>query len=235
MSSRTKPLPTWRIRPDSPVAIRFGERPFYGVAGDTVASLLYASGIRIFSRSSKYHRPRGLYSLDGECSNTMVSIDGIPNIVAENTPAVDGMQVRAQNVVGDLHFDLLGFMDAMSWAMPAGFYYRMFHRPEKLWTFAVRQIRKMAGLGKIEPSDRFPGRFEELYPNIDVCVIGGGPAGLSAALAAAQENLRVILLERRPWLGGCFEYRPATYSKGHALYDRARELARAVDHMENIR
>ena len=235
MISRIKPLPTWRIRPDSPVMIHFGKRRFQGVAGDTVAGLLYANGIRIFSRSSKYHRPRGLYSLDGECSNTMMTIDGIPNVLAENTTAVDEMRVRAQNVVGSLHFDLLGFLDAMSWTMPAGFYYRMFHKPEKLWPLAVKQIRKMAGLGRIVPGDRFPGRFDELYPNADVCVIGGGPAGMSAALDAAQQKLRVILLERRPWLGGFFEYRPAPYSPDHKLYERARELAREVDRNDTIR
>ena len=171
--ARIKPLPTWRIRPDSPVTVRFGKRRFQGVVGDTVASLLYANGIRIFSRSPKYHRPRGLYSLDGECSNTMMNIDGIPNVVAENTAAVDGMRVRPQNLLGSLDFDLLGFLDKMRWAMPAGFYYRMFHKPEKLWPLALKQIRKMAGLGRVDPSDRFPGRFDELYPSADVCVIGG--------------------------------------------------------------
>ena len=199
------------------------------MVGDTVAGLLYANGIRIFSRSPKYHRPRGLYSLDGECSNSMMTIDDIPNVVAENTIAVNGMRVRAQNVVGSLNFDLMSFLDAMSWAMPAGFYYRMFHKPEKLWPLVIKQIRKMAGLGKINPDDKFPGRFDELYPNADVCVIGGGPAGMSAALAAAQQNLRVILLERRPWLGGCFEYRPAPYFPGRKLYERARELTREVN------
>ena len=235
MMARIRPLPTWRIRPDSPVTVRFGKRRFQGVVGDTVASLLYANGIRIFSRSLKYHRPRGFYSLDGECSNTMMNIDGIPNVVAENTAAVDGMRVRPQNLVGSLGFDLLGFLDKMSWAMPAGFYYRMFHKPEKLWPFALKQIRKMAGLGRVDPRDRFSGRFDELYPSADVCVIGGGPAGMSAALAAAEQKLRVILLERRPWLGGCFEYRPAPYTSNRTLHEHARELARAVDGADNIR
>lgn len=232
---RIKPLPTWRIRLDSPVAIHFGKRRFQGMAGDTIASLLYANGIRIFSRSPKYHRPRGLYSLDGESSNTMMNIDGIPNVVAENAPAVDGMRARAQNLVGSLHFDLLGFLDGMRRVMPAGFYYRMFHKPEKLWPLAVKQIRKMAGLGSVDPRDRLSGRFDELYPHSDVCVIGGGPAGMSAALAAAQQKLRVILLERRPWLGGCFEYSPAPYAPDRKRYERARELARAVDSADTIR
>jgi sarcosine oxidase subunit alpha len=165
----------------------------------------------------------------------MMDIDGIPNVVAENTPAVDGMRVRAQNLVGSLRFDLLGFLDAISWAMPAGFYYRMFHKPEKLWPLVLKQIRKMAGLGSVDPRDRFPGRFDELYPSADVCVIGGGPAGMSAALAAAHQKLRVILLERRPWLGGCFEYRPAPYTPDRTLYEHARELTQAVDRTDGIR
>lgn len=36
----------------------------------------------------------------------------------------------------------------------------------------------------------------------DLVVVGGGPAGLSAALNAAAEGLRVILLERLDYLGG---------------------------------
>ena len=36
----------------------------------------------------------------------------------------------------------------------------------------------------------------------DVCVIGGGPAGLAAAIAADKEGARVLLIEREERLGG---------------------------------
>src|SRR5260221_13072177 len=36
----------------------------------------------------------------------------------------------------------------------------------------------------------------------DVLVVGGGPAGLTAAVAAARSGARVVLTERYPHLGG---------------------------------
>jgi sarcosine oxidase subunit alpha len=91
------------------------------VAGDTVASALYANGVRVFARSLKYHRPRGLYSLDGECSNTMMEVDGIPNVRTENTLLKHGMTVKEQNVVGVCRKRLDGVLDKLDWMMPAGF------------------------------------------------------------------------------------------------------------------
>ena len=210
-------------------------KSYQGLAGDTVATALYANGVRVFGRSLKYHRPRGLYSLDGECSNAMMEVDGVPNVRAETTVLASGMTVKPQNVKGSPEFDLMGFMDGLSWAMPAGFYYRVFHKPARLWPTAIKQIRQAAGLGTLSPDFRMKGRFDEIYPAADVCVIGGGPAGMAAALAAAGQGLRVILLEARPRLGGAFEYRAAADRSGKPLFERAAELARQVESAANIR
>jgi sarcosine oxidase subunit alpha len=228
-------LPTLRIQPEQTISLEYRGKVFEGLAGDSVATALYSKGVRIFSRSQKYHRPRGLYSLDGECSNTLMDVNGIPNICAENTLAENNMIVNAQNVVGSPEFDLLGFMDKLGWAMPAGFYYRVFHKPPGLWPLVIKQIRKVAGLGKLSPAIEMKGKYDEIYLNADVCVIGGGPAGMCAALAAAQHGLRVILLESRPWLGGFFDYRTAFYLNGVRLYERAGALARQVQETSNIR
>ena len=93
---RLNGLPTLRIRPDSRVSLKFGGRVFEGFEGDTVASLLYGNGVRIFGRSLKYHRPRGLYSLDGECSNTLMEIDGVPNQQACLVPVAEAMRINRQ-------------------------------------------------------------------------------------------------------------------------------------------
>jgi len=231
---RLSQLPTLRIDPEQKIAMKYGRKSYYGMAGDTIATALYANSIRIFSRSLKYHRPRGLYSLDGECSNTYMQINGIPNVCAEKTLLKSGMKVAAQNVIGSPEKDLMGFLDNLDWAMPAGFYYRTMHKPAKLWPIALKRVRKAAGLGKISPDFQHKGTYDEIFPRTDVCVVGGGPAGMAAALTAAGQGLRVILMESRPWLGGFFDYRAARYNGRH-LFERARELAKAVAETPDIR
>jgi len=233
--NRLSQLPTLRIDPAQKISLNYDGKICRGVHGDTVATALYAGGVRIFSRSLKYHRPRGLYSLDGECSNSCMQLNSIPNVRTENTLLKNGMTVKAQNVKGTPEKDLMGFLDKLDWAMPAGFYYRTMHKPAKVWPIALKQIRKAAGLGKISPEFQMKGKYEEIYPKADVCVIGGGPAGMSAALAAAGQGLRVILLEARPWLGGFFDYRPAEYDDSIHLFERARELAEQLEQTANLR
>ncbi|MDY6793167.1 MAG: FAD-dependent oxidoreductase [Thermodesulfobacteriota bacterium] len=234
--NRLDHLPTLRVNPEKKVSISFLGKTYQGAEGDTIATALYAGGVRIFARSLKYHRPRGLYSLDGECSNTLMEVDGIPNVRTENTIAEKGMTVKAQNVVGKSpELDLMGFMDKLSWAMPAGFYYRTMHKPAQIWPVAIKQVRKLAGLGVLSPNFTMKRNCDEVYLKADVCIIGGGPAGMLAALAASEQGLRVTLLENRPWLGGFFEYRPATYKQDVPLYKRARELAQKVEQATNIR
>ena len=233
--TRLKNLPTLHIDAERVLSFSYRGKNYQGLAGDTVATALYANGIRVFGRSLKYHRPRGLYSLDGECSNAMMEVDGVPNVRAETTVLASGMTVKPQNVKGRPEFDLMGFMDGLSWAMPAGFYYRVFHKPARLWPTAIKQIRQAAGIGTLSPDFRMKGRFDEIYPAAEVCVIGGGPAGMAAALAAAEQGLRVILLESRPWLGGAFEYRAAADRSGKPLFENARDLAQRVQSSAHIR
>jgi sarcosine oxidase subunit alpha len=232
---RLEKLPTFRIDAAQTIAFRYKNKTFEGFSGDTVATALYANGIRIFSRSLKYHRPRGLYGLDGECSNTCMQVNGIPNVRTENALLEDGMRVKAQNVKGTPETDLMGFMDKLDWAMPAGFYYRSMHKPARIWPIALKQVRKAAGLGKISPDFQMSGKFDEIYPTADVCVIGGGPAGMSAALASAEQGLRVILLESRPWLGGFFDYRKAENDEGVPLFENALHMAEKLEQIPNMR
>jgi len=221
-------LATLRIDASRKLSFTYRGRTLEGVHGDTIATALYANGVRVFSRSLKYHRPRGLYSLDGESANTLMSVDGVPNVLAETTPLRGGMKVEPQNVVGSPERDALGFLDRLDGFMPAGFYYRTMHKPAALWPPAAGVVRRMAGVGKLDPGFRAAGRYEETYLNAEVCVVGGGPAGMQAALAAARQGLRVVLLERRPWLGGFFEYRAP-------LHERARRLAAEVAEAGNVR
>ena len=205
------------------------------MAGDTVATALFANGVRVFARSLKYHRPRGLYSLDGECSNTCMDVNGVPNVRTENTLLKDGMVVKEQNVKGSADRDWLSFIDKLDWMMPAGFYYKTMHKPAAVWPVAMKQIRKTAGMGVISADYQMKGQYDEMFVKAEVTVIGGGAAGMTAALAAAESGQRVVLLESRPHLGGCFDYRVSVTAEGTPLYQRARELARKVEQTGNIR
>ena len=226
---------TCRVDLSRPLSFDFLERPMTGFAGDTVASALYANGVRIFSRSLKYHRPRGLYSIEGESSNTYMSIDGVPNECAETTELRAGMSVRAQNVRGDPKTDRFGFIGAFERLMPAGFYYRLGHRPYSLWPLFQNGLRRMAGTGVLDPRREYrPGVRAERYLNVDVAVVGGGTAGMEAALGAAERGLRVCVFERRPWMGGHHAWRVREF-EGKPLWQRASELEARVRATENIR
>ena len=233
--TRLTNLPTLRIQPETRLKFQYGRKLCEGVEGDTLATALYAGGVRIFSRSLKYHRPRGLYSLDGECSNTLMRVDGLPNVAAEKTVLRDGMTAAPQTGFGGPQWDPMAFMDKLSRFMPAGFYYRMFHRPARLWPHVIPQIRKAAGKGVLDPDLELPGRFDELFTAADVCVVGGGPAGMAAALAAAEKGLHVVLLEARPWLGGFWDHRTAKRRDGTPLFESAAQMALRLEESPMVR
>ena len=88
--------------PPGSILFEFCGKPVAGCAGDTVASALYRSGQRIFSRSFKYHRPRGLLCVAGRCPNCLMNVDGTPNVRACVTPARAGMRVEHQNAYPSL-------------------------------------------------------------------------------------------------------------------------------------
>jgi len=191
---------------DTPLKFRFDGKEFTGYEGDTVASALYRAGVRVFSRGFKYHRPRGLMTLDGTAPNDLVEVNGVPNVHASTTQLEGGMQVRGLNAWPSVRFDLMGILDTFGAFLPAGFYYKTFIRPRALWPVYESVLRNAAGLGTIHPNpDNFEeSRFDKTYAHADVAVVGGGPAGLAAALAAADADAgaQVILIEKESRLGG---------------------------------
>ena len=177
--TRLPAAPTQKIDRNTTLTFTWQGTPMKGLKGDTVASALLANGVKIVSRSLKYH---------------MVNIDGECNVRAENTPLKEGMKVLPQNTLGRVENDLYGILNRFDGFMPAGFYYRKFHKPPFIWPMAVKGIRRMAGTGKVDPDKIYdPDRYEEIYLNGEVAVLGGGPAGMSAALTAADQGLRGLL------------------------------------------
>ncbi|MHB1145760.1 MAG: FAD-dependent oxidoreductase [Thiobacillus sp.] len=189
----------WIVR-DRPLSFRFEGRDYTGCAGDTVASALAASGVSMLGRSFKYHRPRGLLSVANHDVNAMMQWGGTPNLRADATPLAAGMDLRAINTFGSLEHDPGRVLGTLSRLLPVGFYYKAFHS-KRLFPLWERMFRAMTGLGKVDfatPRQRTPKR----YGFCDVLVVGGGPSGLSAALAAAKQGADVVLVDENARLGG---------------------------------
>jgi sarcosine oxidase subunit alpha len=189
---------------DKPLEFTFDGKRYTGYQGDSVASALYRAGVRIFSRSFKYHRPRGLMTLDGTSPNDLVTVDGFPNMHASTIPLQSNMQVRGQNAWPSLRFDFLKIFDKASALLPVGFYYKTFIRPRAFWPLYENVLRNAAGLGKIDatPETIQESLFDKVYAHAGVTVVGGGPAGMAAALAAVELGAQVTLVEKETSLGG---------------------------------
>ena len=194
--------PTESINRSQTLVFQFDGRRVTAHQGDTVVSALHAAGFSILSRSFKYHRPRGLLCGAGRCPNCLVNVDGVPNVRACTQQVKTGMKVRHQNAWPSLKLDFLSILDRLQWLMPVGFYYKALHRPKFLWGLAQQVIRRVGGLGKIDINQIPDADYHHRYHHTDVAVVGGGPAGLAAALAAAEQGASVTLVDDQPDLGG---------------------------------
>jgi sarcosine oxidase subunit alpha len=194
-----------RIDRTQPLNFTFDGHPYQGYLGDTLASALYANGVRLISRSFKYHRPRGAWSFAGLDANAYVQVGDQPSVAADQLALYDGLEAKAQNVWGSLVNDKGSYTGLLARFLPVGFYYHAFFRPKGVWRYWERLFRRTAGLGKIS-RDTPPGYFDKQYLFADVAVIGAGPAGMEAALSAAEQGADVILMDDGPVLGGSLNY-----------------------------
>ena len=195
-----------RLLTSETVRFTFDGRPVEGLRGDTVASALLASGRRLMARSFKYHRPRGPLTCGSEEPNALVEVgEGaarVPNVRATVQEVHDGLAVRSQNAWPSLERDALALNDHLSPFIGAGFYYKTFMWPRGFWERVYEPaIRRAAGLGRLA-REHTPDASERAYAFCDVLVIGGGPAGLMAALTAARAGSDVILATEETVWGG---------------------------------
>lgn len=187
------------------LSFKFDGKTYKGFQGDSIASALAANNIKLLSRSFKYHRPRGILSMAGRDANTFVQIDDEPNVRADTYPIFQGLEVCSQNVYGSLENDWGRFIELLGRFLPVGFYYKAFYKPKGIWKYWDKIIRNFAGLGKVDFNSK-PYKSDKAYRFCDVAVLGVGPAGLSAALQAANSGAEVILIDENPLLGGSLNY-----------------------------
>jgi methylglutamate dehydrogenase subunit C len=189
-----------RIDRTRPIEFTFDGRRMAGFAGDTLASALLANGVTLVGRSFKYHRPRGVYCAGPEEPNALVTLrDGsrrTPNIPATTIELVDGVVAESQNRWPSLRFDLEALNSLFAPFLAAGFYYKTFMGPtRRSWMVYEPFIRRAAGLGRASATSD-PDHYEVRHGFTDVAVIGAGPAGLAAAIAAADAGAKVTLIEQ---------------------------------------
>jgi len=191
------------------IDFEFDGQRISGFEGDTIASALLANGQWLMSRSFKYHRARAPLTLAGQDANTLVQLPDAPNTLADTYAAEDGLQVYSQNILGSLQRDRMAATGWFSRFLPVGFYYKAFYRPRGAWQWWAKWFRQRAGLGEIN-TKALPVARDKQYLFCDVLVIGGGAAGLQAALSAAKAGAEVILVEQAAYLGGSMAYQRAS-------------------------
>ena len=197
-----------RIDRGAAVEFTFEGRRVRGYRGDTISSALAADGVRILGRSFKYHRPRGLLSAAGHDVNAMMQVRNggrsVPNVRADVVPVQAGWDVTAVNTRGGLERDSLSVLNRLAPFLPVGFYYKAFH--SKRWFPRwERMFRNLTGLGTVDFQAAARSTAKR-YDFCDVLVVGAGPSGLAAALAAAERGASVLLVDENPNTGGSGRY-----------------------------
>jgi sarcosine oxidase subunit alpha len=240
--SRLPPRPGQMIDRSRAVAFTFDGKKVSALEGDTIGSALYAAGQRTFSRSFKYHRRRGLLCCAGHCPNCLVAVDGAPGVRACTEPVREGARVEHLNASPGLEFDSLAVTDAIGGPFtPPGFYYKTFIRPRRLWPVYEWVLRHAAGLGRL-PKTQAERKWRTEYRrrHADVLVVGGGRAGLAAAIAAAGQGADVVLVDDGPEPGGRLLWE-GEHEIAHALAAKARAAgveiltsATAIGHFDGL-
>ncbi|MEW9305397.1 sarcosine oxidase subunit alpha family protein [Labrys neptuniae] len=229
-----------RIDRAKPINFTFDGIAYQGVRGDTLASALLANGVHLIGRSFKYHRPRGIMSAGSEEANAMVTVvrdagRTTPNLRATQVELYEGLVATSQNRWPSLKFDAGAVNDAMSPFLASGFYYKTFMWPQSFWKNVYEpRIRAAAGFGEA-PKVADPDRYLNRYAHCDVLVVGSGPAGLAATIAAAETGASVILVDEQAELGGSLLAETTATVEGRAARDWATDIIMSLALNDRVR
>lgn len=195
-----------RIDRSKPVRFTFNGKTYRGFAGDTLASALLANDVQLIARSFKYHRPRGVMTAGSEEPSALVQLEKgaytEPNLRATQVELYEGLSASSQNAWPSVERDIGAVNSLLSKIFVAGFYYKTFMHPKSFWMKLYEpMIRRAAGMGKA-PDAPDPDIYDKMHIHCDVLVVGSGPAGLMAALAAGRSGARVVLADEQNELGG---------------------------------
>jgi sarcosine oxidase subunit alpha len=228
-----------------PLAFTFDGVAYQGFAGDTLASALLANGVHLIGRSYKYHRPRGILGAGAEEPNALVSLSRgpgrfTPNLRATQIELYGGLQASSQNRWPSLVFDVGAVNNLLSPLFGAGFYYKTFMGPNLIgknwaWTHVYEPlIRCAAGLGA-PPREPDPDRYQRTFAHCDVLIVGAGPAGLAAALAASASGARVVVCDENPAPGGSLLAEGKARIEGLSALDFMTNAVASLHEAPNVR
>ena len=206
--SQTHRLPNGgRVDRTKVLSFTFNGQQYKGYEGDSLAAALLANGVDVIGRSFKYSRPRGIYAAGAEEPNAVLQIGAteatqIPNVRATQQALYQGLVATSTNGWPNVNNDVMGILGKVGGKlMPPGFYYKTFMYPQSFWMTYEKYIRKAAGLGR-SPTQNDPDTYDYMNHHCDVLIVGAGPAGLAAALAAARSGARVIIADEQEEFGG---------------------------------
>jgi len=180
------------------VTFSFDGREVRGVEGEPLAVALLADGQSVLSRSFRFHRPRGLMCSTGQCAWCECEVDGVPSVRSCRVPVRDGLVARGEHAWPSVQHDALSAVGRFSRWIPPTFYHHRFLRPKALRKRYLDVLRWFGGRGRLRVGKRpEPGDIGRTLVSLetDVLVVGGGRAGLQAAIGAAEAGARVVLLE----------------------------------------
>ncbi len=83
------------------VRVAFDGRPLAARAGEPIAAVLLAAGVRVFRTMPGAGEARGGYCLVGRCADCLMTVDGELNVRACLTPVRDGMRIVTQRGLGE--------------------------------------------------------------------------------------------------------------------------------------
>jgi len=218
----------------TPIEFSFNGRLMQGYAGDTVASALLANGVDVVGRSFKYSRPRGIMTAGIDEPNAILQLGRDEAVQTPNVRATEvcktvggwpSVNLDAMSLVGKIGGKVMG----------PGFYYKTFMFPASFWMLYEKVIRKAAGLGRSSKRPD-PEIYDHMNHHADVVIVGAGPSGLCAALAAGKQGVDVLLIEHRAQAGGELHARGSTQLiDGQPALDWVAATMAALEAMPNVR
>ena len=154
MEHRITKHPILAVGDSRPVEFTWEGQSMVGHAGETIASALFANGVRIFGQHHRDQAPQGIYCANGQCAQCLVMADGLP-VKSCMVPVRPGMRVTP--------------MDG---------------RPVLPDVSGVPEMREIETI------------------EVECLIIGGGPAGLSAAIELGKAGVRTLIVDDKHRLGG---------------------------------